>query len=58
MCAKKLKHIQINDDGTFYYDSGMKQWSKEEVEQIDKEYFDNTRQYIEMALADGFISFL
>lgn len=57
MCAKKLKHIQINDDGTFYYDSGMKQWSKEEVEQIDKEYFDNTRQYIEMALADGFIEF-
>ena len=53
----KLKHVQINDNGTTYYESGMQKWSKDEIEEMNKKFFESCEEYVQMALDDGFIEF-
>lgn len=37
----KLEHVQINDNGTTYYESGMQKWSKDEIEEMNKKFFES-----------------
>lgn len=54
---KQFKHIEIQDNGVVHYDSGMNQFTQEEVDKLNKEYYENEDSFIPEILADGFIEF-
>lgn len=53
----KFNHIKHGDNGLFYYDSGLNQFTQEEVDELNKEYYDKENECIEEILNDGFIEF-
>lgn len=53
----KMKHMKIMDNGVVHYDSGMRAWSKAEVDEINNQYFEDSKAYIQQALEDGYIEF-
>lgn len=53
----KFKDIQILDNGIVYYDSGLAKYSPEEVEKINKAYYEKQETFIQEILNDGYIEF-
>lgn len=54
---KKFEHIELTDNGMVHYDSGMNQFTQEEADALNKEYYDEENSHIEQILADGYIEF-
>lgn len=55
--SKKLEHIEILDNGIVHYDSARAKFTPEEIERLNKEYYDNEYSHIPKILEDGFIEF-
>lgn len=54
---KKFKHIEILDNEIVHYDSGLNQFTQEEVDKLNKEYYDNEASFIPQILEDGYVEF-
>lgn len=54
---ERFEHLKLNDNGMFHYDSGLNQFTQEEVDALNKEYYDDENSYIPQILEDGFIQF-
>lgn len=54
---KNFKEIKAVESGLFHYDSGLNQFTPKEVEQLNKEYYENEAIFIPQILEDGYIEF-
>lgn len=54
---KKFKHIEILDNGIVHYDSGLNQFTQEEADRLNEEYYANEASFIPEILADGHVEF-
>ena len=54
---KTFEHIEIQENGVIHYDSGMQQWTQEEVDKLNKEHYEFENSFIPEILADGHIEF-
>ena len=54
---KKFKHIEILDNGIVHYDSGLNQFTQEEADRLNEEYYANEASFIQEILADGHVEF-
>ena len=55
---EKFEHIKMQQEtGMVHYDSGLNQFTQEEVDRLNKEYYDHEDSFIPEVLEDGFIEF-
>lgn len=54
---ERFEHIKLTQNEMFHYDSGLNQFTQEEVDKLNKEYYDNEDSFIPQILEDGFVEF-
>lgn len=54
---KQFKHIKLQENGLFHYDSGLNQFTQEEVDKLNAEYYEYEESFIPEILKDGYIEF-
>ena len=54
---KKFKHIELLENGIVHYDSGLNQFTQEEVDKLNEEYYAKEESYIPQIIEDGYIEF-
>ena len=57
MNSTKYEHIEILDNGIVYYDSGLNKYTQEEVDEINRKFYENEDSYIPQILEAGYIEF-
>ena len=55
--VKEFEHIKILDNGIVHYDSGLNQFTQEEVDRLNEEYYAHEKSFIPQILEDGYIGF-
>lgn len=54
---KKFEHIDFKENGMVHYDSGLNQFTQEEADKLNEEYYDHEESFIPQILEDGYIEF-
>lgn len=54
---KQFKHIKLQENGLFHYDSGLNQFTQEEADKLNAEYYEHEESFIPEILKDGYIEF-
>lgn len=52
-----FEYVKKHVNGKYHYDSGLNQFTQEEVDRLNKEYYDAENAVIPEILADGYIEF-
>lgn len=54
---RQFEHLEFTSSEMFHYDSGLNQFTQEEVDKLNKEYYDHEESFIPQILEDGYIEF-
>lgn len=54
---KKFEHIDFKENGMVHYDSGLNQFTQEEADKLNEEYYAHEESFIPQVLKDGYIEF-
>lgn len=52
-----FEHMKKHINGTYHYDSGLTKFTQEEVDKLNKEYYETEEEAIPEILNDGFVEF-
>lgn len=55
--AKKFEHIDFQENGMVHYDSGLNQFTQEEADKLNEEYYAHEASFIPQILEDGYVEF-
>ncbi|HHT97943.1 MAG TPA: hypothetical protein GXZ90_08640 [Clostridiales bacterium] len=54
---RKFEHIEFTDNGMVHYDSGLNQFTQEEADRLNEEYYSHENSFIPQIIKDGYIEF-